>query len=846
MKRRLIAAWGLSLMASMAATDCLAQERSFNIPSGPAADSIPDFARQAGLQILAPADQLQGVKTPAIRGRQDVHAALRALLVGTSLEIGFDDGVVIALRRIPDSSGGKTNSTAEANLDIQVTSELVVTARKFFETVAQTPLALSAATGAELTERAVATLDDLYKVAPDIVVDHSFNGVNVTLRGVGTTDFTSRASPGIATVIDGVQLQNNRALGVALFDVDHIEVLRGPQGTLYGPSSPGGVINVISNRPAFGTLASLQTEVGNYNSYRAAAVGNAMLSENAAVRLAVASNDRDGYILQSASATPALNARPGIPKHGAMNDEHDKEGRLGLLILPSDNTSVLLQATVGRSYGEGFGSVPQVVFDSANSGPRQRTVPANPINPSVNDNYAAVNGEFSTVFAKMKLSYLGGYARMALDERTADTSGVNDGTSAKQNQGLGYIWGVYRGPEIDQSHEVRLQNADQGRLTWALGLAFLQRDDSYFTQGEGTPVTTSNLPQTIAASSVTRLQTGVTRRADAGVYGTIDYEIAPAVRLSLGGRYAVDRLNDRGGTWSKTQVTGCEVEQYCPLAPTAQGGATRSSTFTYKAGVDYRPSSAYMLYTDVATGYKPGGFNYTQGLVAGSPVFSAEQLTSYEAGYKGRPITGLYIDSTVFYYDYQRYQVTGAEEIPSEIGQSVAVTLSVPVTIYGWENSASYQLTSHDSIDVSVNYLSARYAKGSDALIAGGQGVAPIDWGGYYLNNAPVWTLAFGYRRVFNLGRVGRVILSADTTYTSEYFVDVVGGAQQYRQPPFTRSNARASYSPSGGKYRLELFVSNIEDRIEETNFIGPPVAGFGNLGVTAPRFFGLRASAAF
>jgi len=762
--------------------------------------------------------------TPPVRGASEPHAALARLLAGAPLVVVYDEAGVIALG---PRQADPADAPSPRNYDeITLAEQLIVTARKHAEPLSDTPLPVSAAAGDAASELGLYTLDSIDRVAPDTVVDHSFNGVNVTVRGIGTTDLTDRASPGISTVIDGVQQQSSYALGFALFDIDRVEVLRGPQGTLYGAGSPGGVINIVSNRPTFTDGLEAAAEIGNFDTRRESAVMNGPVNPKLALRLAFAVNDRDGYIIEPAS--------PGAPSSGALNSEHDASARFSALAKPDEATSALLQLTYSHSYGLPYASVPYANVASTTSGPMQRTGNNNPIVGGLNDDYAAANAEFSHQFSGVRAAYLFGYSQIDIYERTTDTGGP------KPFLGGGYLWQVQASRLDTFSQELRLQSLQTGPTSWTLGVASLDYEARVFSPYYGT--LGLGHPQTIAGSSVRVESIDHVTRQDFGLFGTAAYDLGGHLRLSFGLRYATDALSNRGETWAGSQTLGCQLFLFCPTgAGSPEVGSERSSTVTYRTGAEYRPAIGELFYADVATGYKPGGYNYTNSDVIGPTSFKPETLTAYELGYKGGVVKGLYLDSIAFYDDYHAYQVAGSEEISGQPGEAVAVTLSAPVTIYGWENAATYEAGPTDTLTANLNYLSATFAKGPSALLAGGQGTPFVNWGGYALNNAPRFTIGLGWRHIFRLGDGSKFTLRGDTSYTSEYFVDDVGGAQQYRQSPFTRSNVSLNYTPKSQVYSIEAFVRNLEDRVEQTNFEGPPMKGAGNVGITPPRLFGIR-----
>ena len=507
----------VAMLASLSTVgQAVAQTVTFDVPAGAAARTLQEFARQAGWQIIAPAALLKGVTTPPVRGVLESHAALSRLLAGAPLAVIYDEAGVIALGPRPVDPA---NASLPQNFDeTALVGQLIVTARKQAEPLSDAPLAVSAASGDEASELGLYTLDSIDHVAPDTVVDHSFNGVNVTVRGIGTTDLTDRASPGISTVIDGVQQQSSYALDFALFDIDRVEVLRGPQGTLYGAGSPGGVINIVSNRPTFTGGLEAAAELGNFDTRRESAVLNGPVNPNLAFRLALAANDRDGYIIEPASQSK--------PSSGSLNSEHDASARFSALAKPDEVTSAILQFTYSHSYGLPYASAPYANLVSAHFGPAQRTGDNNPIVGGVNNAYAAVNAEFSRQFASFRTAYLFGYSEIEIYERATDTGGPKPFLNG------GYLWQVQASRLDTLSQELRLQSIQAGPASWTLGFASLDYKARVFSPYYGT--LGLGFPQTVGASSVRIESIDHVARQDLGLFGTAAYALGGNVRISVG------------------------------------------------------------------------------------------------------------------------------------------------------------------------------------------------------------------------------------------------------------------------------------------------------------------------
>src|SRR5258708_1459579 len=247
----------------------LAQTASFNVPGQDAATAIPEFARQANLQIIAPADKLVGIKTHTIHGAMDARVALKQLLLGTGLTIASDDGRTISLRLL-DTPETRATSSAPTTGGSQL-EEVVVTATRRSENLQDVPIAITALTGTTLRQLNVQTFDDLLKYLPNVTVAANGPGQSeIYMRGLSATqtnNFISAGTgtfPNVAVYLDDQSAQlPGRNLDIYAVDLERIEVLEGPQGTLFGAGAQAGVLRYITNKPKINV-----TEAGFNASYR--------------------------------------------------------------------------------------------------------------------------------------------------------------------------------------------------------------------------------------------------------------------------------------------------------------------------------------------------------------------------------------------------------------------------------------------------------------------------------------------------------------------------------------------------------------------------------------------------
>lgn len=307
MRTALGSAYRAHAMASVAAmavvfyaSPAMAQTRSFNVPAQSAELGIPMFAKQAGLQILADGDAVRNKRTNAVKGEMPVDEALRRLLAGTGLVVGPDDGTGILIIR----AAAATQTQSE--IQDAPSEDIVVTAQRRAERIQDVPLSISAFSQESLDAQKIDGGPDLLRAIPNVTFSKSnFSGYNFSIRGIGTKGVSATTDPGVAVAFNSSTLIVNRLFEQEFFDIERVEVLRGPQGTLYGRNATGGVINLISAKPKLGVFeAEVEIETGNYKSRRARGMINIPLGETFAIRAAGALTKRKGYGINEAANDP--------------------------------------------------------------------------------------------------------------------------------------------------------------------------------------------------------------------------------------------------------------------------------------------------------------------------------------------------------------------------------------------------------------------------------------------------------------------------------------------------------------------------------------------------------------
>ena len=738
-------------------------------------------------------------------------------------------------------------------------AEIVVTAEKVSEPLSKTPIALDAFSGNELQSRGVVSISDLQNLEPELNVGQSPAGANISLRGVSSTDVTSKGNQDIAFNVDGIYNGRPREQGLAFFDIDRVEVLRGPQGTLYGHSATGGAINVITNKPQDTFSVSTSFELGDFNTRRATGVINVPISSTLDVRIAANFNDRDGYLNPVLGNTYTLGT-----SERSLNDEDNHTVRSSALWKPTDSMSLLATYTIGHIGGAGsdYGALYDRYTETGSSA---RAVYYNPMGTAVDDTFRDLNAELNVDLGPVHLTYAGAYDRYeAHDNDNASTFDPNAGGS--------YTWRNYQGDYTTDSHEIRLSNSSPGFVDWVAGANYyreflMEHDQNWATYVAPNPANNcySYAPNLLyGCNNPNPIIVGPSEHKSEGVFGQANLHLTDALKLTLGARYSHDSMFrnatvDGGGG----QPATCFPPNDCVNGGEPDVGSESSSKVTWRVGLDYQLTPTQMVYGYVATGYKPGGFNDPGYGETKTTTYGPENLTAYELGYKGRILPNLQLNTDVYYYDFSKEQVTAAQFFGfGTAGPIILIYTKVaPATLYGWENTLHYNISQTDLVDVTLALERAYYGDLGVGFIASQQ----INWTGKSLDNVPRASGTLAYEHRYYMADNGYVSARIQSKISSSYYESDLAGTgnvspfgatytvlpAQYQQASYHRSDLTVGYTSGSGKYDVYGYVRNIENKLQMTSV--PQNLAFRSVSpdavsvvTTAPRTLGVHIDARF
>ncbi len=712
--------------------------------------------------------------------------------------------------------------------------DIIVTATRQSTLLSKTPVTMTVLDSKAIRDLGVTDARDLTRSVPNLAITGTGQ---ITIRGVTSTDITEKGDPSAAFLIDGIYLARREDVQSSLFDVGRIEVLRGPQGTLYGRNTTAGVINVISARPTGEFGVSGDVSIGSYGTRVANGVVNVPLTDGIGMRAAVNYRRQNAYWRtasgQTASMYDAISGRLSLGGK-ALDD------RLSFIVIgdvsqdKGDLPGAQSLVTTDRLY-----SVPLVAGEDPlrierPTSQQQLLTLAPPTNLGKNFKSWSVRTDTTYDFGPVQLSYLGSF-------RKSDYTGTDFSFFA------GTTYPVTFAPQNFKqvSHELRAAFGTGQPLHGQVGLYYFKEDiTALITRGGSFGASFGGAPGAVAEF----LRVDPTGSDSKAAFATLTYDIAPNLHLTGGIRYTKDH-KVRTGTGTAVYPNAASIPvgtQNCVGLRCLRSSDKQEARFTrttWRAGVDW-DSPLGLVYASVASGYKAGGFN--DGCAPGTPgaigcvvpvstlYYAPETLIAYEAGVKFR--LGIWrVNAAAFHYNYNDLQVSQIIEIPGQQPGSFTSN-AAKAKVDGIEFTAAAQLTDHDRIDVSANYLNARYLQ----FVPNPIQFPNFNFNGRPLSFAPKGTATLSYTHTIPIGNGGRLDLNVRPTFSAAYYITDIGGRRLYRQPGFSKSDVNVTYTAEGDRLFVGAFVRNLENNITIGNF------GNGNVSIQEPRVFGARAGFRF
>jgi iron complex outermembrane recepter protein len=689
---------------------------------------------------------------------------------------------VLAVLTISPVYAQSTANNPQNDDSSDTTAEIVVTAMKQSQTLQNVPAAVTVIDNERLNDLGVSNLVQIANLSTGIGIAPIRSRANIFIRGVGQSLGSPNADSNVALNLNGIYLPGQMS-GTAFFDVDRVEVLPGPQGTLYGRNSTGGVLNITSRGPGnrFGVDGSV--EIGNHDHVKVAAGIDVPISNTLSSRTAVTHNRHDGYI------------------SNGEDDQKTTAVRQTLVWQPGTQTKVTLVGTYTHEGGIG-----NVLINVPN---RDCGFRCASFDPKALGYYYDVDVFQGSLTLEQKLSedvsltYIGGYSHLNQDSFNALFSGPP--AVALLNPEKADI----------QSHEIRV-NAEAGNFSGLVGAYYF--DESGFVGVDIKPVPTTRLNNPFDHAS-----------HGTAAYGQGSYGAANGLRLTAGLRYS-NTVKSIDGFNSAFSVTTGAL-----LFNRPYNGRLSINRVDWKGGFEFDLAADSMLYGSIASGFTPGGFSsgpQVFGQTKAKP-FEPVKLVSYSAGAKNRFADGmLTLNFEGFYYDYKNYQISARDVLTSQN----LVFNAEKSTVYGFQLDTRLTPSPNDDLSVNATYLHAK----ADILRTPGGSFDGVD-----LPFSPRWTVNAFYQRSFDIGNDAQIRANVNFKYTSGRWTIYTQATPDFYQKANTHTDLNLGYFAADDRWSIQAYVRNLEDKLVKTACIsavpGPAACYF-----EAPRTFGILAGFKF
>ncbi len=681
--------------------------------------------------------------------------------------------------------------------------EIVVTARKREENLQGVPISISAITADRIQADGVQSVQDLQYLVPGLSVSSTNGGGFLFIRGVGSDIIGPGGEPGVAYNLDGVYVGRLEAALTQFSDVERIEVLRGPQGTLYGRNATGGSVNVITRAPSDTLSLYGNVMAGNYNAFETEEAISGPITDDLKGRVDVRYARRDGFVKNLLGEGPLrTELAPAAP--GLVDPLVYQRGRSAPDTLDGQNVAAVQgklvftpftasEITLASDYTHDNTSGPDLV-PLAHTGlifGLGANPPASRYQARIDEGVFEDKGNFGVSatgkfgFDGLTLKSISAYRHFTnqslLDSDGDEIRGVDFYQNLHQNQ---------------LSEELQLSGTTQ-RLDWITGAFFLRERANWdgdvfaafpfpFNQPPIPPGT--NPP----ANIIFQFQSRNTTNAWAG-FGQGSYHLTDTLSATLGVRFSHEQKQYVGNT--------------PPLLPEVAHLSNSWHAWTPKYGLEYKPTQDVLLYASASRGFKSGGYNATATSPLEQRAFNPEFLWAYETGIKTTLLNRrLQVNSSVFYYDYKDLQTFAFTGLAAAIIVNAAAAENyggeIEITALPVDNLRTY---------FSAAYLHATYTR----FLAGGAPIGvpgEVNLSGNTIRNSPKGSFNAGLEYRFGFANGTSLTVGGDANYKTRVYFDQYN-TSVLSQPGFLLVNSRIALQLPGDAWEIAARARNLTDK---------------------------------
>lgn len=837
----LMALSGVCIEPACSVAADLAATATYHIEPQALQSAVIQYTQQSGIQITSAADLLKGRQSPGVSGALSATAALRQLLLGTQLDYDIVDAHTVAIRLSkatgeknrtshhepahPDSeavrlaqadtAGQAAQPQPQSNAAAGVIDEIIVTANKRAERLIDVPASVTAVSGDTLTSMGASRLEDYVARVPGLVLSNvSFaNGSNqLTIRGI-TTGFGGNPTVGI--YIDDSPFGGSNGFGAFQIpdldpsDLARVEVLRGPQGTLYGAGAMGGLLKYVTTPPDtgrfFGRAEASGSKVdGGGSGYGLRGTANIPLTQDIALRISGYDRKDPGFIDDAVRAVRDVNST------------HVYGGRAAMSWRINDGWNAKLSALFQRQTADG-----SAVVD-------HDSMTFRPVHGDLQQVKAPGTGESSGKIGAYDLQLAGdlGWATFTSSSSyNRQDVGINLDVTSGYSPLIAANFGIDNGGasiltdgKLDKfTQEIRIASPDAGApLSWLVGVFYTHEDQDLhqsivtFDAGTGRPLPGA-LPSFLDAYVFSTFE-------EFAGFGNLTYRLNTRLDVSVGLRYSYNKQSQQ------EELSGL-------LTGTASiPGRSSDSSVTYLVTPRFHLSDATMLYLRVASGYRPGGPNLA---ITGVPLsYKPDEVVNYELGMKTELLDRrLSLDLAAFYIDWQDIQFNerNAQGL-NYFGNAGAATSKGIEAAATWYPVAGLQLSAN--VTHTIAELAADLPPGSVVASKGDE-----------LPTTPRWNGQFSTDYEFPLWGQWSAVTGASYRYVGEsagYFTSPA--LPRYVLPSYDVVDLRAGVK--NDRWSVTLYAKNIGDsRGQVASYL---LSGVNRVSIIQPRTFGIAVASTF
>ena len=693
-------------------------------------------------------------------------------------------------------AGTEADARFDTTLDV-----VTVTSRRREESIQEVPVAVSAFEESDLTAMQARSVDNLQGAVPNLNIVQgrgSANAVNVFIRGIGQPDALQTFDPGVGMYVDDVYYSRIQGALFSLFDTERIEVLRGPQGTLYGKNSTGGAIKLVTKTPGEESGGSLEFLVGEHNRFESRIFATTPVGDSFGVSVAAAVTGNGGYVEDPVTGEDDYNEddTDAIRLKGAWTPSDSFQAIFAL-----DYTHQDIALTLGNP------QAPLTQTDLVRGIVVLRPVVAGDYDYETRTSFPPENGQY--------LRHTGGMANLSWELSDAWT--LKSITAYRELEIENYVdidasqfelGDVLVAVDQDQtSQELQLQYDNDGNLDAIFGLYYLKEDvpshqEAYadsFLALNGNPI------------SFLRTVDDDLETTSWAAFAHVDWEFVPSWTLSGGLRYT-DEDKDYFRTTSTFSSLGALNGTFA-FSASDNWSATTPSLSIRKQFDDNR-----MAYLSANRGFKSGGFNGRANSAAEVSSFDPEYVWTYELGFKAQSEDRRFLGNfAIFHSEYKDFQARVSEvQNPGAPIPTFAfpVLNAAELSIDGIELEGVMLVGEATQLSAQLGYLDAKYDEFIDPRVVVNPALASLH---DHVPFAPEWTARLAASHSFYLSGGSVITLGGDVSYRDDTWLSV-DNREVLKQDAYSLLGAYAIWDSADGSWQARLGVRNLSDKLYKTD----------------------------